>query len=400
MFQIARRLLAPTILAAAITAAGAAAAQDRTGVTEDTIKIGIPAPFSGAFSSFAAAGYGVAAYYKHINEQGGVHGRKFEIVLGDTACNEAKGVALAKKLIAQDQVFLINGVVCSGVGLAMRPVIAESNVPLVISTAANQNISEPVVKNIFHGIQTSRDFGEAMAKFAVSKPGTERIAIIGHTNEWAKGYIDPAIALLAEKGIEPVAEVTLERGATDATAQVLSLRQADPDFVLVLLYESELVVFLRDAKKFGFDVPKVGSLGADFLNTEERLGSKDAMRNFFMVHQHQRLLDSPELAEFHEAIASNLPEGQSITDFSFYGPGSAVAVVHVLEQIGPDLTREKFVEGMENLRNFDTGILAGKITFTPEDHQGVDEVNIIGYDDQGMVSVFSAWGKNVEQATN
>lgn len=392
MFKVWQRaILAPSLLLLMVSTTGVATAQNRTGITDNTIKIGIPAPFTGPNSSFGAAGYGVAAYYRHVNNQGGVHGRKFEIILGDTGCNEAKGIALAKKLIEQDQVFLMNGVVCSGVGLAIRPIAVEAGIPVIVSTAANQNISHPVAKNIFHGIQTSLHFGQAMAKFALSKPGTKRIAIIGHTNEWAKGYIDPAVEFLAKQGIEPVARVALERGATDATAQVLSLRQANPDFVLVLLYEPELVVFLRAAQKFGFDVPKVGSLGADYMNTEKRLGSKAAMQNFFQVHQYQALLDSPEMATFRKAIESNLGDGITLTDFSFYGPGSAIAIVHVLNQIGRDLTREKFLEGMQNLRNFDTGVLAGPITFTPESHWGVEKVNVVGYDSSGTVRVFSAW---------
>jgi branched-chain amino acid transport system substrate-binding protein len=120
------------------------------------------------------------------------------------------------------------------------------------------------------------------------------------------------------------------------------------------------------------------------------------MQGFYMVHQYRGLLDSPELADFREAITENLPEGQSFTDFSFYGPGSAVAVVHVLEQIGPDLTREKFIEAMENLQNFDTGVLAGTMSFSPDDHQGVSDVNVIGYDENGELSVFSAWGEKAK----
>ena len=119
------------IVAAALAAVMAlpAAAQDRTGVTDTTIKIGIPGPLTGPAASFGAAAYGIQAYYTYINEQGGIHGRKIEIIMGDHACNEAKGVAVAKKLISQDQVFLLNGGICSGVALAMRPVIEESGVP-------------------------------------------------------------------------------------------------------------------------------------------------------------------------------------------------------------------------------------------------------------------------------
>jgi len=395
MLTLTRRLL--LALPMMLAAAGLAQAQDAPGVTENTIKIGILAPFSGPNASFGAAGYGVAAYYQHINKQGGVHGRQFEVILSDTACNEATGIAAARRLISQDEVFLINGGVCSGVCLAIRPIIEESGVPWVISTAANQNISEPVADNIFHAIQTSRDYADAMGRFAMSKPGTEKIGIIAHTNEWAKGYQDPLVQYLKdEHGIEQVTEVTMERGSNDATAQVLSLRQADLDFIVVILYEPELAVFLRDAKLHGLDVPKVGSLGADFSNTQNRLGGKEPMQGFYMVHQYRGLLDSPVLADFREAITENLPEGQSFTDFSFYGPGSAVAVVHVLEQIGPDLTREKFIEAMENLQNFDTGVLAGTMSFSPDDHQGVSDVNVIGYDENGELSVFSAWGEKAK----
>jgi len=379
---------------ASILVAAPAAAADTTGVTDDTIRIGVPGPLTGPNSSFGAAVYGVQGYYNYVNANGGVNGRKFEVILGDTACNEAKGVAVAKRFIAQDEVFLVNGGVCSGVALAMKPVIAEAGVPWVVSTAANQGISSPVVKNIFHGVQTSKDYGEGMAKFAMSKPGTRKIAIVGHTNEWAKGYRDPMVEYLKkEHGIEPVEELALERGATDATAQVLRLRQQKPDFIGVILYEPELAVFLRDAHKLGLDVPAVGSLGADYRNTQKRLGSKEPMKNFYMVHQYKGLIDGPELAPMREKIVDNLAEGQSVTDFTFYGPGSAVAIVHVIESLGREVTREGFIEALENLKDFDTGILAGTMSFSPDDHQGAEIVYIVGYDDEGEITIYEAWNK-------
>lgn len=386
-------------LAATATATAASESYDALdvpGVTDDTIKIGVPEPFTGPLSTFGAAGYGIAAYYQYINEQGGIHGRKIEVVFADAACNEARGVAVAKRLMYQEEVFLINGVSCSGVGLAMRPVIAETDVPFVVGTASNQHISEPVVDNIFQAIQTARDFGEAMAKFALSKPGTDQIAIIAHSNEWAKGYVDPAMALLKQNNIEPVAYVTLEQGATDATAQVLRLKQADPDFIISALYGPTLAVYLRDANRFGLNVPTIGALGADYLQTQKRVGGPDAMQNFYMVHQYRGLLNSPQLSDFRKIIVEHLPEGQELTDFTFYGPGSAAVVAHVLKKIGPHPTREKFNKAMEHVRDFDTGILAGTVTFTPTDHQGVGTAYVVGYDKQGNRAVFKSWGVKAE----
>jgi len=390
------RILRGVVAAALATVlAPPAFSQDRTGVTDTTIKIGIPAPLTGPAASFGAAAYGIQAYYTYINKQGGIHGRKLELIMGDHACNEAKGVAVAKKLISQDQVFLLNGGICSGVALAMRPVIEESGVPWVVSTAVNQKISYPVAKNIFHASQTSEIAGQSFAKFMLSKDGAKKIGVIAHTNEWSKGYRDPMVEYLKTKGITPAAEVTLERGQTDATAQVLRLKEAGLDFVVAILYEPEIVVFLRDAHKLGLNTLKYGALGADFMNTEKRLGDREPMKGFFQAFQYKDVIDGPGIKKAREMIEPNLPAGEKLTDFSFYGPGSSVAIVHVLEKIGRDLTREKFIEEMDKLTNFDTGVMAGTLTFTPTQHQGASQLYTVGYDDAGKVTVYESWGKKV-----
>jgi branched-chain amino acid transport system substrate-binding protein len=390
-------MLKPLLIVGLIVAsASVARAGDTTGVTDTTIKIGIPGPLTGNLASSASAAYGVAAIYKYYNDQGGVHGRKFEVILGDDACNEAKGVALAKRLIHEDKVFLINGNICSGPALAMKPVIEESGTPWVISTAVNQNLSSPVTPTTFQASQTSLDIGHSMAKFALSKPNAKKVAIVQHTNEWAKGYRDPAVDYLKSQGIQPVAEVTLERGQTDATAQVLRLKAAQPDFILSILYEPEQVVFLRDARKYALDVPMIGSLGGDFANTERRLGGKEYMKNFFMALQYAGLPDGPAMKKWHDIISARLPPGEKITDYSFYGPASAIAVIHVLQSLGRDVTRERFVDGMNKLQNFEPGIIAGTLSFSPEDHAGAHALNTVGYDEAGKLSVWKSWGQKIE----
>lgn len=383
------------ILTAAFAAAiaGTSWAQDRTGVTDTTIKIGVPAPLTGTAASFGAAAYGIQAYYQYINDKGGIHGRKIEVILGDHACNEARGVAVAKKLIHQDKVFILNGGICSGVALAMKPVILEEGVPWVVSTAVNQNISEPVTKTIFHGSQTSRDAGYGLAKFMMSKTGTKKIGVILHSNEWSKGYRDPMVEYLEKNGLKPAVEVTLERGQSDATAQVLRLKEAGLDFVAAILYEPELVVFLRDAHKLGLNVMKVGALGADYLNTEKRLGSRDPMKDYYQIFQYKDVIDGPGMKKAREIIEPRLPQGEKVTDFTFYGPGSAVVIAHVLDKIGRDLTREKFIDEMNKITNFDTGIISGTVTFTPTNHQGASQLNAVGYDADGKLTIYESWGK-------
>lgn len=109
--------------------AGAAIADDTTGLTDTTIKVGVMGPFSGNASSYSKAQIGEMAYYKMINDQGGVHGRKFELIQEDTACQPAKGIAAAKKLVSQDNVFMMHGNSCSGVAMAVKDIVVESGTP-------------------------------------------------------------------------------------------------------------------------------------------------------------------------------------------------------------------------------------------------------------------------------
>lgn len=125
-FKNAVHALALTILAAS---AMPALADNTQGITDKTIKIGSLGPFTGDGSVFSPLNYGPEAYLRYINEKGGVHGRKFETVFADDACNEAKGIAAAKKLIFEDKVFMIMGNPCSGVAMAIKPMLEKEEFP-------------------------------------------------------------------------------------------------------------------------------------------------------------------------------------------------------------------------------------------------------------------------------
>ncbi len=368
-----------------------ALAGDTTGVTKDTIKIGIMGPFTGNASTYSNAEMGLMAFYKQINDQGGIHGRKIEVVREDTACSEVKGIAAAKKLIYQDKVFMLHGNSCSGAALAMKPTIQEAGIPWVIAHAVNYKLTTPLVKNIFHGIPTSLSSGYSMAKFAMSKPGTTKIAIVAHSNEWAKGYRVPAVELLKkEYNIKPILDMTLERGSTDATPQVMKIKKSDAQFVLAILYEAETAIFLREAQKFGLDLPILGGYGTDLENTLKRVGDINTVKNYFVLHAFVDNIEGPAMAKWRNLVKKYYPKVPA-TAFTYISLGSGMAVVKALEASGPDLTREKFLAELENIRDLDTGSLAGRITWTPTDHVGVKENATAGFVD-GKPTIFKSWG--------
>src|SRR4029450_10998254 len=96
-------------LMALILGPAPAGADNLQGITDTSIKIGSIGPYTGDNSSYSALNFGPLAYFRYVNSQGGVHGRKFEIVAADDACKETTGIAAAKKLIHQDKVFMLRG---------------------------------------------------------------------------------------------------------------------------------------------------------------------------------------------------------------------------------------------------------------------------------------------------
>lgn len=383
-------------LAAAVIAAGAlvtaAQADETTGLSDDAIKIGVMGPFSGDASSYSKALIGMMAFYKKINDEGGIHGRKLIAVQEDTGCDAAKGLAAAKKLIYQDEVFMLQGNSCSGVAVAIRPEVEAAGLPWIVAHAVSDSISKPLARNIFHGVPTGTANGRAMAAFVLSRPNTEKVAIIEHSNDWAHSYSNPAREYLKEHGVIPDLELTMERGQTDATAQVLKLRAEKPDFIIAALYEAETAIFLRDLKKYGLgDVPVMGTAGTDLENTLKRVGDFDAVKNYFVIHSYVDNLDGPKMKPWGEMIHKYYPE-EALSTFSFVSIGSAEALVAALRAAGPELTRSKLMAELEKIENFDTGILSDPITWTPEDHQGVKGSAVAGFVD-GKPVVLRAWGE-------
>ena len=391
----ARAFAATAILAAA---AGTALADNTQGISATTIKIGNLGPFTGEAAVFNPLNYGPEAYLRYINDKGGVHGRKFETVFVDDACNEAKGIAGAKKLIFEDQVFMILAHPCSGVAMAIKPIVEKEGIPWM-GASANPKLTRPTVPSMFHSTYTGIESGENMAKFALGDPKNKKIAMIAHSNDWAKGYCDPAEAYIKKNGAEVILSTAMERGSTDATAQVLQIKQSGAQAVMGCLYQQELVILLRDMQKFGANAIVVGALGADFDQTVQQVGNPAAVRErFFQPYQFKAKIGSPALQEMHDIFVKylkkeELPKAGPPTNFYYFGVPTAIVTVEAFRRAGPNPTREKWIAAMESLKDFDTGVLADYVSFSKENHVGVSRMYAVGLDKDGKQTVYTSWGK-------
>src|SRR5690348_16366111 len=134
-------------LAIALAALSVLPARAEPSITKDTIKIGMFAPMTGTSAIFGRYTTGVRAYYNMINAQGGVNGRKIEVVLEDDACNPSTAVAAVKRLVEQEGVFAVHGGVCTASLMTVKKEMQRENVPFMNLGAAGASLVDPIASN-------------------------------------------------------------------------------------------------------------------------------------------------------------------------------------------------------------------------------------------------------------
>jgi branched-chain amino acid transport system substrate-binding protein len=355
----------------ACAAIHASSAQAEEGVTSETIRIGMFGPLTGPVSMYGhPINDGAIAVYQAVNDAGGINGRKIEIVEEDDACDPAKARAAVKKMISRDNVFAIHGGSCSGATFATRDMLIDEKVPFMVMAATLDKISTPVNRYIYTTTPPGTSDGAEIVRFIRSMPNVKRVGIVRHTDEWANAKMEAITASLDQSGLTLVANEVLDRNATDATTQVLHLKDAKPDVVIFVTYPGESAVFLRDARKFGLHAPFIGTNGVmDLLDLAQRAGGTDMVKDVYASAFLAGPVGSPAMQAPAALLKKYFPDDRP-QSLSFYGMSGAYAIVDALRRAGPALTRDKFLDALESTTDLPAGPAFCKINITPENHRG------------------------------
>ena len=378
--------------ALALLGAQAAPAVAEEGVTADTIRIGMFGPLTGPVSIY---GYpindGALAVYKAANDAGGINGRKIEVIQEDDACDPAKSRAAVKKLISRDHVFAIHGGSCSGATFATRDTMIDEEVPFIVMAATLDKISKPVNRYVYTTTPPGTSDGAEIVRFIRSMPNVKRIGIVRHVDEWANAKMESINASLEQPDLTVVANVVLDRNATEATTQVLHLKDAKPDVVIFVTYPAEGAVFLRDARKYDLTGPFVGTNGVtDLLDLAQRAGGLNAATDVYATAFVAGPVGSPAMAASTALLKKYYPDDRP-QSVSFYGMSGAYAVVDALRRAGPNLTRKGFLDALESTKDLPAGPAFCRINITPENHQGCLAQQMWTLRDGKIVALGETW---------
>ncbi|MDZ7697109.1 MAG: ABC transporter substrate-binding protein [Deltaproteobacteria bacterium] len=237
----------------------ALAADDVPGVTADEVVIGTTVPMSGPAAMWAAMGLGNLAWAQHINDQGGIHGRKIKVILKDDGYNPARALANLKDM--KGDVFAYGCVIGSATANAARDFLAESKTPVVHIHANPRmwvNVPDEQMRNLFIAYPDYIDEAGAITAFAVNKKGLKKIALFGQNDDWgrsAKEGIEKAIQKLSGKA-EFVGFVPYEITERSLGSHAMKLKELNADAVIVYAAPTQAALIMKEMAKVGYR-PKI-----------------------------------------------------------------------------------------------------------------------------------------------
>ena len=294
-----------------IVAAGLFAAP---AIAQDTIKIGVTQPLTGAFAAsgnYVAQGAKIAE--EAVNASGGVLGRKIQLIIEDNKSNPTETVATAEKLIAKDKVPVLIGAWSSTLTLAVMPKLMEYEVPMVVETSSSGKITTSGNPYIFRISPTSEMEAKAFAGM-VKKFGIKKADFLATNNDFGLGASKEFSEMLKANGAQVGVMETMDPKATDFSAQLAKIKASGGDTLFVTTAVEQATLILKQAKDQQVKARIIttgGSVSPDQLIQQAGDAANGSLHLVFFTPWFPEAVKNPDVAKkfVAEWNARKLPAG-------------------------------------------------------------------------------------------
>jgi ABC-type branched-subunit amino acid transport system substrate-binding protein len=373
----------------AATSSGALAQKKYdTGATDTEIKIGNIMPYSGPASAYGVIGKTEAAYFKKINDAGGINGRKINFISYDDGYSPPKTVEQARKLVESDEVLLIFNSLGTPPNSAIHKYMNSKKVPQLFVATGATKWNDPREFPWTMGWQPNyQSESRIYAKYLLKEKPTAKIAVLYQNDDYGKDYLKglkdglgakAASMIIAEESFEttePTVDnhiVKLKSSGADVFVDIATPKFAAQAIKKVAEIEWKALHILNNVSA------SVGSVikPAGYQNSQGIISAaylKDA--------SDPQWNDDPGMKEFYAFLAKDFPEGDKLDGGTVVGYGVAQTLVQVLKQCGDNLTRENVMKQAANLKDFRTEVLLPgiKINTSPTDFAPLDQLQLMKF---------------------
>jgi len=373
------------ILLAASSSGALAQKKYDTGATDTEIKIGNIMPYSGPASAYGIIGRTEAAYFKKINDAGGINGRKINFISYDDAYSPPKAVEQARKLVESDEVLLIFNSLGTPSNSAIHKYMNSKKVPQLFVATGATKWNDPKDFPWTMGWQPNyQSETQIYAKYLLKNKPDAKIAVLFQNDDYGKDYLKglkdglgakAASMIVAEESYEttePTIDshiVKLKSTGADVFVNITTPKFAAQAIKKVAEIEWKPLHFLNNVSN------SIGSVvkPAGYQNAQDIISAA-----YLKDVTDPQWANDPGMKEFLAFMAKDFPEGDKLDSGTMVGYGVAQTLVQVLKQCGDDLTRANVMKQAASLKDFRPDVLLPgiKINTGPNDFAPISQLQL------------------------
>src|SRR5580704_8526179 len=360
------------------------------GVTDTEIKIGNTGPYSGPASSYGAVPKAQVAFWKMINDQGGINGRKINFISYDDAYTPPKTVEMVRKLVEEDNVLLVASPLGTPTNSAIWHYMNEKKVPQLFVATGATKWDDPKGHPWTIGWQPNyQSEGRIYATYLLKEKPDSKVGVLYQNDDFGKDYVKGVKDGLGDKASMVIVEASYETTDPTIDSQVVDMKAKGVDVFVNTAIPKFAAQAIRKAAEIGWKPLHVlSSIGQSVGATLKPAGfenAKDIVSDFYLKDPSDpKWKDDAGFKEWVAFMDKYMPDADKSDAGHVAGSSLAAMTAQVLKQCGDELTRENVMKQAASLHDVAVPMLLPGITAntTPTDFAPVKQVQMAKFDGQ------------------
>ena len=368
---------------------GSALAQKKydTGATDTEIKIGNIMPYSGPASAYGVIGKTEEAYFKKINAEGGINGRKINFISYDDGFSPPKAVEQARKLVESDGVLLVFDPLGTPSNSAIQKYLNGKKVPQLFVATGATRWNDPKAFPWTMGWQPSyQSEARVYAKFLMKEKPAGKIAVLYQNDDFGKDYLKGLKDGLGASASMIIAEVGYDTSDPSIDNHIFRLKATGADvFINIATPKFAAQAISRAGEIEWKPMQIVSNVSASVGGVLRPAGFASAQGILSAAYAKDgadpQWDDDPGMKKFFAFLEKYYPEGNKLDGSVVFGYGVAQTLVKTLEMCGDDLTRANVMKQAASLKDFapDTMLPGVKINTSATDFAPIEQLQMMRF---------------------